>query len=111
MNENEKAIYPIGSLIRAENCKAIVSGYDFIAKDNKLVLQYLVLPYPMGYTNKDDLRMVAVDRCELIECGYRGEMFSPLENYLQGMRNAADRFTAREIRQAIEQMKAEGEKK
>lgn len=92
---------PLGTVIRINDAKAIIVGYDFDESDNKLSREYVVLPYPKGYSNPNDLKIVSGDDFEVIQRGYENEYSHAAALYIDGIEHFSEQMTADELMQAI----------
>lgn len=92
---------PVGTVIRINDAKAIIVGYDFEESENKLSREYVVLPYPKGYSNPDDLKVVSGDDFEIIQLGYKNEYYNAAALYIDGIDHFSKQMTADELKKAI----------
>lgn len=65
---------PLGSVIKIKERKYVIAGYRPMEKDGAVAVGYLLLPYPLGYLNKNGLFLCPAAQVEevLFE-GYQNE--------------------------------------
>lgn len=105
--KNQTQIEPIGTIIRIQDAAGVIIGYDFLTVDDKLMLCYLVIPYPEGFTSEKDVRVLCPDDCSVLASGYDTEQFRCLSRYLSGIEEAVERFTAGQIKDALNQLEVD----
>ena len=67
-------ILPIGSIIKVDNIKLMVSGHFSKEEGDKNQYYYVCLPYPIGYVNKEKIVTVKVEtEVEVLHEGYQTE--------------------------------------
>lgn len=105
--KNQTQIEPIGTIIRIQDTAGVIIGYDYLTVDDKLRLFYLVVPYPEGFTSEKDIRVIRPDDCGVLASGYDTEQFRRLSCYLSGLDEAAERFSAGQIKDALNQLEVD----
>lgn len=54
-------MYAVGSIIAIQDNKFMVCGYRPIEQDGAVGMGYLLLPYPLGFTNIESFSLVSAD--------------------------------------------------
>lgn len=95
--ENETKIMPIGTVVEIRGNSAMVAGYEYRAVENKLQLQYILLPFPRGYTNKGSVKIASPSECTAVSPGYDNELFRHVSEYFMALNQATEKFSAEEM--------------
>lgn len=98
-----KKILPIGSVIKLKDRKAMIAGYDYCAIKEKLTLCYLLLPYPEGYTEVTDVRIIRAEGVEVEKTGYQSDAFFLVERYFENICTVAESVPATELLAAMDE--------
>ena len=61
-------IFAIGSVIRVENQRFVVVGHRMTRDDQLVGLGYLVVPYPLGFVEMDNLTVIPASRVDALVC-------------------------------------------
>lgn len=106
-------IYPIGSVVKVRGMEALVTGHTMAEEKGKMVLHYILVPFPLGYTDADCVRMAMEEELELLFAGYTDESSERYAEYWNGISTAAEHCTAEEFRrcwaEGMEELKKEAE--
>lgn len=95
----EHTVYPIGSVVKVRGMEALVTGHTMAEKNEKMLLHYYLVPFPLGYTGAECVRMASEQDVELLFAGYEDESGNRFNQYLQGLVMAAEKCTAKEFRE------------
>lgn len=94
-------VHSIGTIIQMEDIKAIIAGYDFFEKENRLVLHYIVLPIPRGYARKEDLKIVDAHTVSVVSVGFENEASDYYSRFLEQVCKIAEQCSAEEMREYL----------
>ena len=81
----DKELLPVGSIVRFNEYKAMITGYFFDREQGNPELKYLLMPYPVGLVTDDALTKCEIDKVSLISEGYKTEMSESFADYLMFM--------------------------
>ncbi len=99
--------FPVGSIVKVGEHKAIVTGIIFDEIDDRLVKSYIIAAYPIGFTGAEYLRQIPASEAELIWEGYRSPAAKPFLNYMDRMDMASDLADAKTIYGYLEKAQKE----
>lgn len=109
----EHTVFPIGSVVKVRGMEALVTGHVMDEVKGKMVLHYYLVPFPLGYTGAECVRLAPEQELELLFAGYEDESGEGYTRYLQGLAMATEQCTAKEFRkywkQAMEKQGKETE--
>ena len=92
---------PLGTVVRINEAKAVIVGYDFVETGTKLSREYLVLPYPKGYASPKDLKLVSDRAFEVIHRGYENEQYNAVALWVDSIERSAQQMNVDELKKAI----------
>lgn len=96
-------LLPIGSVLCANNKKALVVGYHFETEDDKFVTSYLVVDFPMGYINTNSVGVVSVEAdMDVIFEGYANDSYAAFIKNKQELYELSRNVTVSEWNRALE---------
>lgn len=95
---------PIGTVIRDGRTMAMIVGHDFSEKNKKLEFFYVILPYPLGYQQKSDLRRLPEGSYEVVHLGMQSGLQQAICDLYSCIRMSADSMNAEEILDALRHM-------
>ena len=104
---NQLLIAPIGTVVLTGENIGVTIGYEFIQKDNRLQLAYLVVPYPAGFTKPHDIKIIRAAECEILSQGLDSKQFQCLSKFLSGFCQAIYQFSPEEIIDALSNLEVD----
>ena len=96
-----KKILPIGTVIKLKNRNAMICGYDYRNVNDKLLMHYILIPHPEGYTKASDIRIIPAAGIEVVGMGYQTDAHNLLERYYGAINLAAEKTPAPELMAAL----------
>lgn len=74
-------LLPIGTLVRYNDTPLLICGYSLNETD-RIIPSYRVVIFPIGYINKDSIKLVPVDEdIIVVRDGYKNESFELFEKF------------------------------
>lgn len=98
-----KKILPIGTVIKLKNRNAMICGYDYRNANDKLLMYYVLLPHPEGYTQASDIRVIPAAGIEAVGMGYQSDAHILLERYYGAVNLAAEKTPTSELMAALDE--------
>lgn len=98
-----KKTLPIGSIIRVADKEAMIAGYTFLEKDGHMANHYLIVPFPVGFTDEDSYRTLDADRVQLISEGYASEASGMITKFIDDMMSVSDQIPYAEMMRYMEE--------
>lgn len=95
--------YPVGSVVKMNDWMGIVAGITTDETENRLVKSYILVPYPIGFTGTEYLRLVPAEETELISEGYRSQAAEPYLTYMDLIDEASEKADAQTIKKYMEE--------
>lgn len=99
----DNQLLPVGTVVSYQNRKYMIAGYTWDEMSNRLVMLYVVVPYPQGYMKRAKLVLLQDSDFEVVEHGYTDERFRILEKYYTTINSVAEKTTASEMKQYLEE--------
>lgn len=100
-----KDILPIGTVIGIENRLLMIIGYDAQKVDETVIHYYGVVPYPLGFMDKESLLLFPMDRdFEVVKKGYDSDQFQKYIKDRKHFIETTSKITVTEWEKAVEEM-------
>lgn len=95
-------IYPIGSVIKVENTKVMIIGIHLYAREDKMVLDYSVVPYPLGCMSENSVGLLSTrTKLELVSKGYENEITKRILQRYQNIDDMIDEISLEEFEEEM----------
>ncbi len=75
---------PVGTIISINNVDAMIIGYDSYNKEEELIDGYIIVKYPIGFTNENSLAFIDVN-C-VFDILYMGYHYNESDEYLKAQK-------------------------
>lgn len=73
----------LGTVIKINDCKACIIGYSTTERDSKTISGYILVPYPIGFTNIDKAVFIPFDtKFDVLAEGYSTEISNRMLNLI-----------------------------
>ena len=93
--------YPVGSIVKIGDAKAIIVGISFQETGDKYCKFYQVIKYPVGYLNERSIRSFPAEQVELVSAGYRGSHTDSYLKYMDDMDTISQHVSSTVIKEAL----------
>lgn len=103
-------VHSIGTIIQMADIKAMIVGYEFFEKQNKLVLHYIVLPIPRGYARKEDMKVVDAYTVNVVSAGFENEASDYYSRFLEQVCKVSEQYSADKMREYLNAAIAQAER-
>lgn len=100
----EKKTFPVGSIVKIKETRAMVTGIRFVEIDGYMMKSYLVVSYPCGYIGEESCRVVRADEAELIWEAPCTEKSGAYLRYIETMEIVAQKVDAKTLRNHFSQI-------
>lgn len=100
----ENKTFSVGSIVKVGSRKACIVGIAFDELNRQLVKCYMLVPYPVGYTDGESCRLARAEETELIYEGYRSGMSEAWIHFADHLEFAAKKADAETIRGYLKQI-------
>lgn len=94
--------FPLGSVVRVRGMNALIAGYSWEDDDGRPLFEYLIVPYPLGYTSTDCVKRATAEELTLISAGYQDTYSATYCRNLDGLRMVAADYTTDELIACLE---------
>ena len=96
-----KNTYPVGSVVKIGDVKALIVGIYFQEIDGKYIKSYKVISCPAGYLKEDSIRTVPAEQTELVSAGYRGKHTDDYLKYMDTMDTISQHVSSAAMKDAL----------
>lgn len=91
-------LLPLGTVIEVNNYKLCIIGYTSVEKENKSVVGYFVVSYPIGFTNIDKVFFIPhSNKIKVISLGYKTSSYDGLLRVLGKSFDMAQSISIKEL--------------
>lgn len=94
-------IYSLGTVVKIEDATALIVGYGFEEKNDRLVPYYQIVPYPTGY--RGSIKQAGISDVKIIEEGYHSDIAKLMTQHFATLSDFAQDIPADQMTEYINQ--------
>ncbi len=103
-------LLPIGSIVEYESEKLAIIGYTEVHTDNGYVTGYLIVPYPLGFMDKESIKLLPYDKVSgVVSEGYKNDSCEKALNTMEELHEFISNNTKDDVEALLKMLRKDGE--